>query len=432
MTPISFLNHKLLKTKEIEHKSFHVGIFLLASAPSLACLFLIFPILIGIKKHHKNLIQNKLNYLILSAGFIMITKSIYTSLIGINEIEGWNNVLNWVGLGNWIPHFIIYFGSQIYVQNQKQRILVAKLLILGTLPVVFSCFSQYLLEWYGPYELFNGFIVWYQRTRTEINQPITGLFNNPNYTGAWLAMIWPFLLSYQFQKKKEGSKYKYLIVFTYCILFIIAISLINSRGAWVGILTSLPLLFGRGVLLWFIPLLVISSLSIIICTLPNLFLNIKNIFCLFIPDNLLTNFNAYSLNLEEIPRLVIWNEAINLTLQKPFFGWGAASFPIIYLSKYGEWKGHPHNLFLELSTSYGLISSILIFTLIGILLLKTFKIIYNSKFSKDYYERAWWISIVVFLILHSFDIVYFDSRISIIFWILLAGLNGIFKQPKII
>ena len=86
----------------------------------------------------------------------MLSKSIFSSFVLTNEITNWESVLNWAGLGNWIPHFFIYFGAQSYVQNPKQRSILAKTLILGTVPVIFSCFSQYFLKWYGPYELFNG------------------------------------------------------------------------------------------------------------------------------------------------------------------------------------------------------------------------------------------------------------------------------------
>ena len=123
----------------------------------------------------------------------MLTKSFLTSLFDLNELDNWDTILNWAGLGNWIPHFLIFFGVQIYIKNALQRELASKALILGTVPVIFSCFTQYLLNWHGPYELFNGFIIWYQRPRTELYQPITGLFNNPNYAGAWFNIIWPFI-----------------------------------------------------------------------------------------------------------------------------------------------------------------------------------------------------------------------------------------------
>ena len=425
-----FIDQIKSNKKDLGLKSFQIGIFFMPSAPSLTLLFILFPILAGIKKNYKNLIKDKLNYLLLIVALIMISKSILTSYYGANEIEGWDTLLNWAGLGNWIPQFIVYFGAQIYLQNRKERVIIAKLLILGTVPVIFSCFSQYFLEWYGPYEFLNGFIIWYQRIRTEVNQPITGLFNNPNYAGAWLAMIWPFLLTYQHQKRKESSKLKFAIVFIFCILFIIAISLINSRGAWLGVLASIPLLFGSGVLFWLIPLVFFLFISILICTLPIISENLKNLFCLLIPNNIISNFTNYTFSYENIPRFIIWDQAVNFIIQKPLFGWGASSFPFIFLMKYGEWRGHPHNLFLELSISYGLVTSILIFVFIITLLYKTFNNIYKSKIPKNYYERAWWTSIVVFLILHCFDVLYFDSRISILFWILLAGLKGVLDQPK--
>ena len=425
-----FFNHIKFDRKELTFTLFLIGIFFLASAPSIAFFILLFPIFSGLKKNYKNLIKDNLNYLLIIAGFIMISKSIVTSFLLTTEITTWDPILNWAGLGNWIPHFLIYFGAQFYVENPKKRSLIAKTLILGTLPVIFSCFSQYFLKWYGPYELFNGFIIWYQRSRENLNQPVTGLFNNPNYAGAWMAMTWPFLLSYLSQKRKEGHKLKFMTVFVLSVLFIFTISLINSRGAFLGILASIPLIFGKGVIIWLLPLLMIIFLSIILCALPIAPENIKNIFCFLIPNNILSNFNDLSLTYENIPRLVIWEKAVNLILKRPFFGWGAASFPILYFTQYGEWKGHPHNLFLELSISYGLISSSLVFIFIGILLFKTFKNIHNSKISKNSYDRAWWTSVIVFLILHSFDIVYFDSRISIIFWILLAGLKCIFDHPE--
>ena len=418
-----------LKT-DLEFKIFTLGIFFLASAPSVSFLLLLFPTISGLRKNYKDLKKDKLNYLLLSAAFIMIAKSIITSYLGSDDIKDWESSLNWAGLGNWIPHFLIYCGSQRFVQSSDQRSLIAKSLILGTVPVIFSCFSQYFLGWYGPYKLLNGFVVWYQRSRADLNQPITGLFNNPNYAGAWLAMIWPFLLSYLSQKRKNSPKFEFITVFALSILFVAAISLINSRGAFLGALASIPLVFGQGVIFWFLPIVSLTFLSIFICTLPTAPENIKSIICFLIPNNILTNFNELTFRIENLPRVIIWGKAFNLIAQKPFFGWGAATFPILYFSQYGDWKGHPHNLFLELSISYGLVTSLLIFTFIAILLIKTFKKIYVEKISGNYFERAWYTSIVVFLILHSFDIVYFDARISLLLWILLAGLKGVLNQTK--
>ena len=51
------------------------------------------------------------------------------------------------------------------------------------------------------------------------------------------------------------------------------------------------------------------------------------------------------------------------------------------------------------------------------------KKIFHKKNEPQGFERAWWASVIIFLILHIFDVLYFDLRISIVFWILLAGLK---------
>lgn len=424
----TFINKIKFQTSDIGFKLFLIGIFFLPSAPAISILFLIFPIFFSLKKLFRNSLNDKLNILLLTASILMIAKSIITSTFNLNSLQEWDPILNWVGLGNWIPLFMLYLGVQKYVQNSNQRELISKTLILGTIPVLFSCFSQYFFKWYGPFELFNGLIIWYQRSRTEEYQPITGLFNNPNVTGAWLAIIWPLLLTYLM--KKTNNKFKFLIVFNVCVSFIISISLINSRGAWLGVVSSLPIIFGREVLIYLIPLIIIFTITIFACSLPILSNVIRDISCFVIPGNILSNFNNFSISYENIPRLMIWLKSINLIISKPLFGWGAASFPEIYFSQFGEWKGHPHNLFLELSVSYGLITSILIFSFIAILVYKTYRNIFANKGNKNNYDRAWLCSVLVFLIVHSFDIVYFDLRISIIFWILLAGLKEISNPAK--
>ena len=95
------------------------------------------------------------------------------------------------------------------------------------------------------------------------------------------------------------------------------------------------------------------------------------------------------------------------------------------------WKGHPHNLLLELAISYGYPTTILILLNICLLLIQSSKFIFDSKSQRDPYsifEKAWWSSIFILLISQCFDIQYFDGRISIMFWLLLAGLKTIIDE----
>ena len=80
----------------------------------------------------------------------------------------------------------------------------SRAIISGTIPVILSCITQYWFKWYGPYEFLNGLIVWYQKAPPDINNTefVTGLFNNPNYTGTWLSVIFP-LSVYELKVNKK-------------------------------------------------------------------------------------------------------------------------------------------------------------------------------------------------------------------------------------
>ena len=88
---------------------------------------------------------------------------------------------------------------------------------------------------------------------------------------------------------------------------------------------------------------------------------------------------------------------------------------------------HTHNIFLELTFNHGMpVALIILFTMIIILIsaLKIYRI-QNKYQHASSIDKAWIISFTNFLIIHLFDITYFDGRISILCWTLLAGLRSI-------
>ena len=106
---------------------------------------------------------------------------------------------------------------------------------------------------------------------------------------------------------------------------------------------------------------------------------------------------------------------------------------MIFELENGIWRGHPHNLFLELAISYGYPATILLSTTIFIILKNSAKLVFNKKIIADnftFFDKAWWTSVFIFLLSQSFDVQYFDGRVSIIFWILVAGLKTILDKEK--
>tara|TARA_Y100001933_G_scaffold262071_2_gene318408 strand:- start:380 stop:901 length:522 start_codon:yes stop_codon:yes gene_type:complete len=157
--------------------------------------------------------------------------------------------------------------------------------------------------------------------------------------------------------------------------------------------------------------------------------SIQDLIINHIPRKLLLEFYSEGYEGLNSTRLEIYSSALNLIKENPFFGIGAASFTPIFLLETNFWKGHSHNLLLELSISYGLPSAIIfLITTIIILLLSINKILKNEdKLFTSIFDRAIWASLFFFLISQLLDIQYFDGKISIIAWILLSSLKNIIE-----
>ena len=177
-------------------KIFQSGVLLLAAAPFISFILFLISSLIGSTKRSDAFLKDKYNLYFVVASILMIANSflITTNFIRIPELDA---SLVWIGLLNWLPFFWCFWGFQKFLNTQKLRSDTAKLFLIGSFPVLISGFSQYFLGLYGPYRFLNNLIIWYQRPLNvgEYGQSaVTGLFNNQNYAGAWLAIIFPICL----------------------------------------------------------------------------------------------------------------------------------------------------------------------------------------------------------------------------------------------
>ena len=383
-----------------------------------------------------NFFKDKWNYPFFISSFFMIMSSLkHFENTGELYKSYWEPSLSLIGLLNWIPLFFFFWGFQKYLNSPEKRMITSKIFICGSIPVIISGILQ-LLNINGPLETLNGLVIWYQKPFTDIGGSLSGLFNNQNYAGLWMVMIWPFCLAAIMQKNLTKSLK--LIVLLICLSFSVFIFLTDSRNAFLCFLISTPLVLGKSSLLWYLPTLLISFSFLALAVLPIFPEEIQIFAKSIVPSRIYTKFPEIGFNnLIEYPRISKWASAFSYILQKPLFGWGAAAFPIIYrLEKGGAWFGHAHNLPLDLAVSYGLFPSLLIFSSYLLLLLINFKKYFlgniknvlNDKYI--YFQRAWFTSSLVFLISHLSDVLYFDGRISIICWILLAGLRCAIKEKN--
>ena len=129
---------------------------------------------------------------------------------------------------------LYFLISQRYLGTSKNRLLFTKVLIAGSIPVIISCFLQYFFKIYGPFEVLNGLIIWFQYPRNVAG--VTGLFSNQNYTGIWLTILLPFvILEFKSFTKNKFKKSFLALVLISTIFFTF---LTYSRNALLGLLIT--------------------------------------------------------------------------------------------------------------------------------------------------------------------------------------------------
>jgi len=122
-----------------------------------------------------------------------------------------------------------------------------------------------------------------------------------------------------------------------------------------------------------------------------------------------------------VTRLAQWEVALGLIAERPWLGWGAAAFSVIYPQRTGFWHGHPHNLPIDLGVSHGVPVALLVVGFVLWLLIRAARL---GMAGEAPFERAWWVSALVLLSLHATDMPFYDSRINVAGWVLLAGLHA--------
>lgn len=403
------------------YKLFILGLFLLPSAFSLASIFLLASIITTSITNKKNFFGDKWNKYFFIASFLMIISCLSHTFINNHLLKyNLNSSLTWIGLANWLPLFWCYWGFKPFLNNPEKRKVSSLALFCGTFPVLITGLGQYFLDWHGPFELLNGFIVWYQRPIEKLSG-LTGLFNNQNYLGAWLNIIWPICLACLIDSNKNIIKN----LSNYIFILGISISTILtfSRAAWIGIFLGTLLMYGEKIYKYVI-ILVLSISLVITATISPIFgLGVQRIFQSLIPQSIWLEFSNF-----QYSRIGIWQTGLVSTYENPIFGTGAGSFPEIFKSQTGLWKGHAHNLPLELCISYGIPAAIFVIIPIFIITKNSVKkCILNSKII-SIFDKSWVTSLIVLLTSQMVDIQYFDGRISIILWLLISGSSNIIDE----
>ncbi len=405
--------------------SFFLGILFLPSALPISAIFFFISLIVSFLISERPYLKNKWNYFILVSISLITFSCIRNSLdSALNETFSRDPSLIWLDMSNWIPLFLLFWGSQIYTKNENKRKIFAKLLLMSTVPVFISCIGQLWLGWHGPFYSFYGLIVWFMRPITE-NDNLTGLFSNSNYLGCWLSVVFPFSAV---MLKDKKSKMKSFFISSLNLLFIYLILLTSSRNALASIFISLGMLKIKFIFLFI--LFLIFTPFITYSLFPKLFFDFGES---FLPINLIKRFRISSNStIFESIRVEIWKKTLSLIGERPLWGWGGGIFPLLYIAINGYYAAqHSHNLPLHLASTYGIPLAISLVGLVSLIIFKSYKVIFqNVDRGSNNLNKAWFISTLIMIFWHLSDITYFDGKISIIAWVLLGGLCSIIRENE--
>ena len=420
-----------LKEKTIEDYTqllFLLGIFFLPSTMLVGILLLLPAFIISSFINKESFFKDYWNFPFIIFGFLILFSTILQNYIFHNEYYAiWDPKLSLIGLGNWIPFIWVFWAAQPYLNSKLKRRSFSLMLIAGTFPVLITGFGQYFLNWNGPFETLNGLIIWYQR---PIEQPggLSGLFSNQNYAASWLNFVWPFCIALFLEKGK--NLFKKTLALSFLLSTGIAAFLTFSRNAWLGLITSMPIVAGKNAFKFILTIITLTIIILFFLFSPLFEGTFQNLARDLLPGKILLEFSNEGYEGLDITRVGIYKSAFELIKENPFFGIGAGSFTEIFFLNTSFWKGHSHNLLLELSLSYGLPSTIIFFvSTCNILYLSSKKIFYQRKIINiSYIDKAFWTALFFFLISQLADVQYFDGKISMITWILMAGLKNIILE----
>jgi len=108
-------------------------------------------------------------------------------------------------------------------------------------------------------------------------------------------------------------------------------------------------------------------------------------------------------------------------LERPWLGWGAAAFGTLYFLRSGFFHGHPHNLPLDLGLSFGVPVALL---LLAVPVRVVAVAVRQGMAAASVTDRGWLAAFLLLASIHATDLPYYDARINMAGWFLLAGLRA--------
>ncbi len=407
-----------------------IGILLLPLLPLFGALA-IFASLLITWQQYKLIIYRPLNWgMAIIAVFLVITTS-----FAANRGDAF------LGLFNFLPFFILFAGFSELIRTPAQLRRLSWLLVISSLPVVIIGLGQLFLGWVSPAYL-QPLIGWQLPPFGNPAGRMSSVFLYANILAGYLVVVFSLSLGllleqYQQISLKKPNYFTLLFLSIATLGHLAAIILTNSRNAWaIAIIVLLAYAIYRR-WRWAISGVMAICCSIILAAfgpspLQELFRKIvPAFFWARLTDQL------YPDRPIALVRTTQWQFAWNLTIERPWTGWGLRNFTALYEAKMHLWLGHPHNLFLMLTAETGIPTTLLFCSLVALVIVRAIILVIRDRTHSNSDKLIFFSYVLAFLAIALFntvDVTLFDFRSNTLNWIILSaiwGATAFFNPPKL-
>ena len=409
------------------------GLFLFPWMPTLGSVGLVLAMAGAWKQEYRTIIRRPLNWgLAILSGWLVIT-----CCFAHNRPEAF------LGLANLLPYFLVFAAYSRLIQYPSQLRQLAKLLVIGSLPVVIIGFGQLFWGWAGkaPWQIVFGWIL-----EAKGNPPgrMSSVFMYANILAAYLQIVFILGLGLWIERfqawRNSGNRYPVgqLLVWSVVVLGnAIALILTNSRNAWaIAVLACLA--FGLYLGWRWLVLAVTTAVGTVLWASFGLEFGRQWLRSTIVPPFLWARLTdqLYPNRPLALMRKTQWQFAWNMAQERPWMGWGLRNFTPLYQAKMHLWLGHPHNLLLMLMAETGIPATLLFCGLISwvlaqaVLILRVWSDIdpvENRPFGNQ--DKLMFFTYLMAFggctLFNLVDVTLFDMRANTFGWVLFSAICGV-------
>jgi O-antigen ligase len=386
-------------------KLVQIGLFLLPFSAFLGCTpILIAAIAIWVKKF-SILSREPIN-----RGFAILS--------GLMIVSAWfadDRGNAFLGLFNFLPFFFVFPALSDLIRSPKQLHQIAWVWVISSIPITAIGIAELLLGLGGFPSLLWGLISWKIFPGGNPAGRMASVFEYATILANYYAIVFILSLGLWLQTRKS-------LLAGVALLNVIGLILTNSRNVWaIAVLACLAFALYYG---WKKIVLGVGAITGVVlgsAFAPDaIALPLRRIVPQFFWARL--NDQMYSDRPVNQLRSTQWRFAWNMSEQRPLTGWGLRSFSRLYTEQMQLWMGHPHNLFLMLSSESGLPAALILYGLVGWIVARgiwTWKAL--SLDDRPIYF-TFWTAFCACTIFSLLDVTLFDARINLMGWILLAAI----------